>query len=145
MTLTVSFLLSRISPRLSRVLVAFIARAADPLACLIIVISPGTLADDLDLASPCRHRERRSKKDRGKREVACPRKEEEKDEEARSREETRANPEKHLATYLPTPLFIGLIAALHTDCVHFKDGLGLSFEKCKRVIIQGNCRLIFIF
>jgi len=81
---------------------------------------------------------------RGKREVACPRKEEEKDEEARSREETRANPEKHLATYLPTPLFIGLIAALHTDCVHFKDGLGLWFEKCKRVIIKGNCRLIYI-
>lgn len=50
---------------------------------------------------------------------------EKRDEEARSREETRANPEKHLATYLPTPLFIGLITALHTNYVYLKDILQL--------------------
>jgi len=42
-----------ISARLSRVFVALAARTPDPLVCLIIVISPGTLADHLDLASSC--------------------------------------------------------------------------------------------
>jgi len=45
--------LSGISARLSRLSVALAARTPDPLVCLIIVISPGTLADHLGLASSC--------------------------------------------------------------------------------------------